>query len=66
MFDKKAKAEDFWVGSKVLRWDSQREDKGKHTKFDFLWKGPYIISAVQGNNTYFLKSPDGSTAEKAL
>eukprot|EP00253_Pinus_taeda_P025344 PITA_25344 len=22
MFDKKAKAEDFWVGSKVLRWDS--------------------------------------------
>eukprot|EP00253_Pinus_taeda_P034355 PITA_34355 len=64
MFDKKAKAEDFWVGSKVLRWDSQREDKGKHEKFDFLWKGPYIISAVQGNNTYFLKSPDGSTAEE--
>eukprot|EP00253_Pinus_taeda_P010005 PITA_10005 len=22
MFDKKAKVEDFWVGSKVLRWDS--------------------------------------------
>eukprot|EP00253_Pinus_taeda_P018338 PITA_18338 len=36
MFDKKAKAEDFWVGSKVLRWDSRREDKGKHAKFDFL------------------------------
>eukprot|EP00253_Pinus_taeda_P034230 PITA_34230 len=64
MFDKKAKAEDLWVGSKVLRWDSRREDKGKHAKFVFLWKGPYIISAVQGNNTYFLKSPDGSTAEE--
>eukprot|EP00253_Pinus_taeda_P003715 PITA_03715 len=64
MFDKKAKAEDFQVGSKVLRWDSRREDKGKHAKFDFLWKGPYIISAVQGNNTYFLKSLDGSTAEE--
>eukprot|EP00253_Pinus_taeda_P019901 PITA_19901 len=64
MFDKKTKAEDFWVGSKVLRWDSQREDKGKHAKFDFLWKGPYIISTVQGNNTYFLKSLDGSTAEE--
>eukprot|EP00253_Pinus_taeda_P032587 PITA_32587 len=64
MFDKKAKAEDFWVGSKVLRWDSRREDKGKHAKFDFLWKGPYIISAVQGNNTYFLKSPDGNTTEE--
>eukprot|EP00253_Pinus_taeda_P011871 PITA_11871 len=64
MFDKKTKAEDFRVGSKVLIWDSRREDKGKHAKFDFLWKGPYIISAVQGNNTYFLKSPDGSTAEE--
>eukprot|EP00253_Pinus_taeda_P009055 PITA_09055 len=64
MFDKKVKAEDFWVGSKVLRWDSRGEDKGKHAKFDFLWKGPYIISVVQGNNTYFLKSLDGSTAEE--
>eukprot|EP00253_Pinus_taeda_P005258 PITA_05258 len=64
MFDKKAKAEDFWLGSKVLRWDARREDKGKHTKFDFLWKGPYIINAVQGNNTYFLKSPDGSTTKE--
>eukprot|EP00253_Pinus_taeda_P004552 PITA_04552 len=51
MFDKGAKAKDFRVGSKVLRWDSQREDKGKHDKFDFLWKGPFIISAMQGNNT---------------
>ena len=64
MFDKRAKAEDFCVGSKVLRWDSRREDKGKHAKFDFLWKGPFIISVVQGNNTYFLKSVDGSTTEE--
>eukprot|EP00253_Pinus_taeda_P010676 PITA_10676 len=64
MFDKRTKAEDFWVGSKVLRWDARREDKGKHAKFDFLWKGPYIISAMQGNNTYFLKSLDNSTAEE--
>jgi len=64
MFDKKTKAEDFWVGSKVLRWDSRREDKGKHAKFNFLWKGPFIISIVQSNNTYFLKSVDGSTAEE--
>ena len=47
MFDKKAKAEDFWVGRKVLRWDSRREDKGKDAKFDFLWKGPYIISKIR-------------------
>eukprot|EP00253_Pinus_taeda_P030044 PITA_30044 len=64
MFDKKAKVEDFWLRNKVLRWDSRREDKGKHAKFDFMWKGSYIISVVQGNNTYFLKSPDGSTTEE--
>eukprot|EP00253_Pinus_taeda_P011484 PITA_11484 len=66
MFDKGAKAEDFCVGSKILRWDSRREDKGKHAKFNFLWKGPFIISAVEGNNTYFLKSEIGSTAEEGL
>eukprot|EP00253_Pinus_taeda_P021068 PITA_21068 len=64
MFDKRTKAEDFWVGRKVLRWDARREDKGKHAKFDFLWKGLYVISVVQGHNTYFLKSLDNSTAEE--
>ena len=63
MFDKRTKAEDFFIGNKVLRWDSMREDKGKHGKFDFLWKGPFIIQAVQGNNTYFLKSLDGTKTE---
>ena len=38
MFDKITKVEDFYIGDKVLRWDSRREDKGKHGKFDFLWK----------------------------
>lgn len=37
-FDKRTKAEDFYLGDKVLRWDSMREDKGKHGKFGFLWK----------------------------
>ena len=63
MFDKRTKAEDFFIGDKVLRWDSRREDKGKHGKFDFLWRGPFVIQVVQGNNTYFLKSLDGTEAE---
>jgi len=63
MFDKRTKAEDFFIGNKVLRWDSRREDKGKHGKFDFLWKGPFVIQVVQGNNTYFLKSLDGTEAK---
>jgi len=65
-FDKRTKAEDFYIGDKVLRWDSRREDKRKNAKFNFLWRGPFIISVVQGNNTYFLKSMDDSTAEDGL
>ena len=50
IFDKRTKAEDFYLGEKVLKWDSRRGDKGKHGKFDFLWKGPYITYAFRGNN----------------
>lgn len=64
IFDKRTKAEDFYIGDKVLRWNSRREDKGKHGKFDFMWKGPFIIHALQGNNTYFLKSLYGTKTEE--
>ena len=62
-FDKRTKAEDFYLGDKVLKWDSRREDKGKHGKFDFLWKGPYIIYGFKGNNVFFLKELDGAEVE---
>eukprot|EP00253_Pinus_taeda_P028532 PITA_28532 len=62
-FDKRTKAEDFYLGDKVLKWDSRREDKGKHGKFDFLWKVPYIIYAFRGSNAYFLKELDGVEVE---
>ena len=39
-------------------------DKGKHGKFDFLWKGPYIIYAFKGKNAYFLKELDGTEAKE--
>eukprot|EP00253_Pinus_taeda_P004005 PITA_04005 len=64
VFDKRTKDEDFFIGNKVLKWDSGREDRGKHRKFDFLWKGPFVIQAVQGNNTYFLKSLDDSNNDE--
>eukprot|EP00253_Pinus_taeda_P035552 PITA_35552 len=64
IFDKRKKAEDLFTGDKVLKWDSRREDKGKHGKFDFLWKGPFVIQAIQGNNTYFLKSLNGTEAQE--
>ena len=59
MFDKRNKASDFKIGDKVLKWDSRREDKGKHGKFDNLWQGPYLIQSAIGNNAFFLQELDG-------
>ena len=54
------KANDFSIGDKVLKRDSRRENKGKHGKFDILWKGPYIIHSARGNNALFLQEMDGT------
>ena len=59
LFDKRKKACDFKIGDKVLKWDSRREDKGKHGKFDSLWQGPYIIQSTIGPNAFFLQELDG-------
>eukprot|EP00253_Pinus_taeda_P018662 PITA_18662 len=63
-FDRRTKAEDFNIGDKVLKWDSRRESKDKHGKFDSLWRGPFLIQAVQGNNTYFLQNLDRTDLEE--
>ena len=55
IFDRKTKPEDFQVSDMVLKWDAVREDKGKHGKFDHLWKGPYKVVEFMGNNTYMLE-----------
>ena len=46
------------MGDNVLKWDSRREDKGKHEKYDNMWKGPYIIYAFRGHSAFFLKELD--------
>jgi len=66
IFDKRTKADDFDIGDKVLKWDSRREDKGKHGKFENLWKVPYIISAFRGNYAFFLKDIDGIQLSRGL
>ena len=63
IFDKRTKAENFYIGDKVLKWDSRREDKGKHGKFDFIWKGLYVIYAYRGNNAFFLREINGTNTE---
>jgi hypothetical protein len=57
--DKRTKEDNFELGDLVLRWDSRNEDKGKHGKFDSMWKGPCTIQAYRGNNAFLLDSNDG-------
>ena len=60
IFDRKVKADDFKIGDLVLKWNARYEDKGKHGKFDDLWKWPYRISGFSGKNAYFLQDVDGN------
>jgi len=59
IYDRKAKPDDFHIEDVVLRWDARNEDKGKHGKFDNLWKGPYKIAAYRGQNAFLLKEMNG-------
>jgi hypothetical protein len=35
------------------------EEKGKHGKFENLWKGPFTIHAYRGINAFSIKDMDG-------
>ena len=54
MLEKRAKADNFQVGDRVLKWDAVRHDKGKHGKFDSLWIGLFVIAQVHKNNSFKL------------
>ena len=59
LFDQHAKDKEMQVGDLVLRWDIQREEKGKHGKFDPLWFVPFKIGEKGGNNTFKLENLQG-------
>jgi len=63
IFDRKSKEIDFKVADVVLRWDTRREDKGKHGKFDPLWYGRFRIVEARSNNTFILENLDGETLQ---
>ena len=63
IFYRKAKEILFQTGDLVLRWDTKREEKGKHGKFDPLWYGPNNIVEARSNNTFTLENLDGETME---
>ena len=59
-FDKhKARNKEFEVGDLVLKWDHLHDEKGKHTKFQQLWIGPFQIAAKIGPLTYKLQDLQG-------
>ena len=55
----KTKEDNFNLGDVVLWWDARNEEKGKHGKFENLWKGPYKISSFRGKNSFLLEEMDG-------
>eukprot|EP00253_Pinus_taeda_P012050 PITA_12050 len=59
IYDQKAKADKFEIGDIVLKWDARNEEKGKHGKFENLWKGPYKIVAYRGQNAFLLQELNG-------
>jgi hypothetical protein len=54
-FNKSVKVVKFKVNEKVLLWDSTHADKGRHSKFQKLWLGPFKTAFVLGANSYILK-----------
>ena len=59
-FDKhKVKEKNFEVGDLVLKWDRANEPKGKHSKFQNLWLGPFQVAEKIGACTYRLQNLRG-------
>jgi hypothetical protein len=59
-FDKhKVGDKNFEVGDLVLKWDKINEPKGKHSKFQNLWLGPYQVAEKIGVGTYRLQNLRG-------
>jgi len=54
--NKRTKADDFKIGEKVLKWDSRREDKGKHGKFKNIWKVCISFQCSKGIMHFFSKN----------
>ena len=56
---KKSASRNLEVGDLVLKWDKEHEDRGKHTKFQCLWLGSFIIVEKLGPSTFRLQTLEG-------
>ena len=49
----------FEIGDLVLKWDHTHDEKGKHTKFQHLWVGPFHITEKIVPSTYKIRYLQG-------
>jgi hypothetical protein len=57
-FNKRAKTVEFKIDDKFLLWDSSHAERGRHSKFQKLWLGPFKIAFILRTNSYLLKDMD--------
>lgn len=58
-FDRKVFPRTFKEGDLVFKWDELKSRPNKHTKFDVIWDGPYIITECKQHNAFQLSKLDG-------
>lgn len=58
-FDKKVVHRMLQEGDLVLKWDADKAKAGRHSKFDAMWSGPYIITSCKEANAFYLSRLDG-------
>eukprot|EP00253_Pinus_taeda_P022666 PITA_22666 len=46
---------DFQIGDLILKWDKTHEEKGKHSKFQRMWFGPFQIAEIIGPSNFMLQ-----------
>ena len=57
-FEKKATIRVFKEGDLVLKWDANRAKPSRHSKFDAMWSGPYVITNYKEANAFKLSRPN--------
>ena len=50
-------------GDLVLKWDKENELKGRHTQFQKLWLGPYLIHQKSSPVTFKIRTLEGDIEE---
>jgi len=43
----------------VMKWDKPHEEKGKHSKFQQMWLGPFLVKEKIVLGTYRLQNLEG-------